>query len=158
MKFSREEYWSGLHALLQGTFSTQGLNPGLPHWKRILYYLSHQESPGILEWVAYPFSKGSNWCLLNCRQILYQGSLVKLSGKPICIHTSLLLQISLLGHHRAPSGVPMLYSRFSLVIYFIHSDVYMSVPVPQVGNSSHCPLPFSIHMFVLYVCVSNSAL
>ena len=43
----------GCHALLQGIFPTQGLNPGLPHCRRILYHLSHQENPRILEWVAY---------------------------------------------------------------------------------------------------------
>ena len=31
----------GCHALLQGIFSTQGLNPSLPHCRRILYHLSH---------------------------------------------------------------------------------------------------------------------
>ena len=35
----------GCHALLQGTFLTQGLNPGLPHCRWILYRLSHQGSP-----------------------------------------------------------------------------------------------------------------
>ena len=30
------------HSLLQGIFPTQGLNPDLPHWRQILYYLSHQ--------------------------------------------------------------------------------------------------------------------
>ena len=30
------------HALLQGIFPTQGLNPRLPHRGQILYYLSHQ--------------------------------------------------------------------------------------------------------------------
>ena len=44
--------------LLQEIFPTQGSNPGLPHCRRILYQLSHQESPRILEWVAYPFSSG----------------------------------------------------------------------------------------------------
>ena len=29
MRFSRQEYWSELHALLQGIFLTQGLNPCL---------------------------------------------------------------------------------------------------------------------------------
>ena len=33
------------HALLQGIFPTQGLNPGFLHCKRILYCLSHQGSP-----------------------------------------------------------------------------------------------------------------
>ena len=45
----------GSHALLQGIVPTQGLNPGLPHCRRILYLLSHQGSPRTLEWVAYPF-------------------------------------------------------------------------------------------------------
>ena len=31
MGFSRQEYWSGLHALLQGIFPTQGSNPRLLH-------------------------------------------------------------------------------------------------------------------------------
>ena len=35
----------GCHALLQGTFLTQGLNPGLPHCRQILYHLSHQGNP-----------------------------------------------------------------------------------------------------------------
>ena len=37
----------GSHSLLQGIFPTQGSNPGLPHCRRILYWLSHQESPKI---------------------------------------------------------------------------------------------------------------
>ncbi|CAI9158384.1 unnamed protein product [Rangifer tarandus platyrhynchus] len=43
-----------------GIFTTQGLNPALPHCRRILHQLSHQGSPRILEWVAYPFSNGSS--------------------------------------------------------------------------------------------------
>ena len=66
----------GSHSLLQGIFPTQGSNPGLPHCRRILYQLSHKGSPRILEWVAYPFPRGSswifptqesNWALLHCR-------------------------------------------------------------------------------------------
>ena len=66
----------GWHALLQGTLPTQGLNPGLPHCRQIIYQLSHQGSPRILEWVAYPFSRAClqprNWVLLHCRWIHYQ--------------------------------------------------------------------------------------
>ena len=51
----------GSLSLLQGIFPTQGLNPGLPYCRQILYQLSHQGSPRILEWVAYPFSSGSSW-------------------------------------------------------------------------------------------------
>ena len=40
MEFSRQEYWSGLHAIFQWIF--QGLNLRLLHCKQILYCLSHQ--------------------------------------------------------------------------------------------------------------------
>ena len=50
----------GCHALLQGIFPTQGSDPGLPHCRWILYQLSHQGNPRILEWVAYPFSRRSS--------------------------------------------------------------------------------------------------
>ena len=35
----------GSRSLLQGTFPTQGSNPGLPHCRQILYQLSYQGSP-----------------------------------------------------------------------------------------------------------------
>ena len=44
----------GCHCLLQGIFPTQELNPGPPHCRQMLYHLSHQGSPRILEWVAFP--------------------------------------------------------------------------------------------------------
>ena len=75
-------------SLLQGIFPIQGLNPGLPHCRQILYQLSHKGSPRILDWVAYPFSSRSveifltqklNWGLLHCRIILYQ---VSYQGSP----------------------------------------------------------------------------
>ena len=48
-------------SLLQGIFPTQGSDPGLLHWRWILYQLSHKGSPRTLEWVTYPFSRGSSW-------------------------------------------------------------------------------------------------
>ena len=38
----------GCYALLQGIFPTQGSNPGLPHYRQILYCLSHQGNTKIL--------------------------------------------------------------------------------------------------------------
>ena len=35
------------YSLLWGIFPTQGLNPGLPHCRQILYQLSHKGSPYI---------------------------------------------------------------------------------------------------------------
>ena len=65
---------------------------------------------------------------------------------------------SSLGHHRALSlEFPLLvYSRFSLVIYFIHSSVYMSIPISQFTPPPHSLL--GIHTFVLYFWVSLPAL
>ena len=50
----------GSRSLLQGIFPTQGSNLGLPHCRWILYQLNHKESPRILEWVSFPFSRGSS--------------------------------------------------------------------------------------------------
>ena len=55
---------SCIHGILQA-FPTQGSNSGVPHFRQILYQLSHKGSPRILEWVAHPLSSGSspprNW-------------------------------------------------------------------------------------------------
>ena len=60
----------GFHAFLQVIFPTQGWNWGLLHCRQILNHLSHQGSPRILEWVVYPFSRGSslpgNWTRVSC--------------------------------------------------------------------------------------------
>ena len=48
----------GSLSLLQRIFPAQGSNPGLLHCRWVLYQLSHKRSPRILEWLAYPFSRG----------------------------------------------------------------------------------------------------
>ena len=50
----------GSRSFLQGIFPTQGSNPGLLHCRRLLYQLTHQGSPRILEWAACSFSSGSS--------------------------------------------------------------------------------------------------
>ena len=41
----------GSLSLLQGTFPSQGLNPGLPHYRQNLYQLSHKGSPSsVVVW------------------------------------------------------------------------------------------------------------
>ena len=51
----------GCHSLLQGIFPKQRLNPGLLHYRQILYYLSHQGSP----------VRGGNSKLKTYKSILY---------------------------------------------------------------------------------------
>ena len=47
MEFFRQKYWSGLHSLLQG--SSQAWDWTLPHYRQILYHLSHQGSGKFLK-------------------------------------------------------------------------------------------------------------
>ena len=60
----------GSCSFLQRIFPAQSSNPALPHCRWILYELSHQGSPRILEWAAYPFSSRSsqprNWTWVYC--------------------------------------------------------------------------------------------
>ena len=62
----------GCHALLQGIFPTQGLNPGLLHCRRILYCLNHQGSPCLCLLQGIFLIQELNWGFLHCRQVLYQ--------------------------------------------------------------------------------------
>ena len=74
----------GSLSLLQGIFSTQGLNPGLLHCRQILYQLSHKKpentGEGSLSLLQGIFlTKESNRGLLHCRWILYQ---LNYEGRP----------------------------------------------------------------------------
>ena len=55
-----------------------------------------------------------------------------------------------------------IYSRFLLVINFIHISVYMSIPISQFITPPPPPpprlSPLRVHTFVLYICVSISSL
>jgi len=80
----------GCHAL-QEIFPTLRSNPGFLHFRQILYCPRHQESPIMLEWVAYPFflqgnfpTQESNPGLLQCRRILYQ---LSYQGSPLISYT-----------------------------------------------------------------------
>ena len=96
----------GCHALLQEIFPTQGLNPGLLHCRWILYQLSHQSSPRILAWLAYPFQgdlpnpgikPGSPALQVDSYQLNYQGSpfdsheLLKEAKKSIVLEIKLVI-------------------------------------------------------------------
>ena len=94
MEFSRQEYWSG--------FLTEGLNPGLPHCRQILYYLSPPGKhiyllPGFiwkLEFITFTdnFDSGFyKWVVnLKCSRTIKS---VKMSSKQntcelrLCTHT-----------------------------------------------------------------------
>ena len=53
-----------------------------------------------------------------------------------------------IGHYRALCS----YGRFLLVIYFMYSNMYMSIPISQSIPAP--PFPNSNHKFVFYICDS----
>ena len=84
----------------------------------------------ILEWIAMPSSRGSSqprdWTLVSCIQAvtLPPGKLKSV------IHTYIYpfsFELPSIWVTTVWIEFPMLYSRFSLVIYFIHSTVYMGL-------------------------------
>ena len=80
----------GVATLLQGIVPTQGLNPGLPHCRQILYHLSHQGG-GRGQWLSihptiHSFNQRSIKHLLNAKP-----------GGPATIRTSLHRTIILAG-------------------------------------------------------------
>ena len=70
--FSRQEYWGGLPCPPPGNLPNPGIEPRSPALQADPLPLSYQGSPWILEWVAYPFSKGSsqsrNWNSVSTRE------------------------------------------------------------------------------------------
>ena len=85
----------GSCSLLLEIFPTQGLKPGLPHCRQILYHLSHQGSPRILQCVAYSFSRGSSqrrnppgvFCILG---EFFTSWATREAPIPICMHAKFL--------------------------------------------------------------------
>ena len=54
MGFSRQEYWSGLPFPPPGDLPDPGIEPGLLHCRQILYRLSYEGSPVVLEKAEEP--------------------------------------------------------------------------------------------------------
>ena len=80
----------GSLSLLQGIFSIQGYNTGLPHCRQILYQLSLKGSPRILEWsslsIWYPLDL-PNLGIEPGSPALQTDSLpTEISGKPYNYH------------------------------------------------------------------------
>ena len=91
----------GCHALLQGSFWSQGLNPVLPHCKQILYRLSHQGSPLNLEGVWFS-RRDPSWSIFSS---IYQELMVNKG-----IHVEVNANRSyLLEHQRCVPGTAYTY-------------------------------------------------
>ena len=70
MGFSRKNTGVGCHALLQGIFPTQGLNPGVLHCRQILYHCNQMEPHSTWPFGAKDLSgsssSSSSLCVLGC--------------------------------------------------------------------------------------------
>ena len=49
IEFFRQEYWSWLLFPSPGDLADPGTEPGLSHWRHILYHLNHREGRGKSE-------------------------------------------------------------------------------------------------------------
>ena len=136
----------GSFSLLQGIFPTPGSNPGLPHCRQILYYLNHTGSPRILEWVAYPFSRGSslprNWTRVSCivgrffTSWAMNGEILKALLLRLRMRNRLIIITDSIHHHlRSPSLYTMIGGKIkktqwperrkSVVFFFPDDMIYL---------------------------------
>ena len=87
-----------------------------------------------------------------CYLLLYN----KINKLYVYIYPFLLGHLAPLGHHRAPSRAPWLYSSFSLAVYFTHGGGYMSLLLSQCSPPTPSPLvstcPFSTSMSLFLSC------
>ena len=115
MKFSRLNTGVGSLSLLPGIFPTQGLNPGLLLCRQILYQLSHKRSPRILEWVAYPFSRGSSWPRNQTRSCIAGRFFTNWAMREaLCVLKPLMFCTHLWNHREIIMGNQLRKSRISL--------------------------------------------
>ena len=154
---------TGIGSLLQGLFPTQGSNPGLPHCSRILYQLNHKGSPRILEWVAYPFSRGSsqprNWTGVSwvagrfftnwaTREAQLSVLLIKLNSDPrdgIRFH-----RLKAQPHKAAPSPTPLLQKQVQVVTYMLTFPTTPSLgSVNRAVHGSQRNILLRDHQFVI---------
>ena len=142
----------GSLSLLQGTFPTQGLNPGLPHCRRILYQLSHKGSPTVLEWVAFSFNRGSswprNWTRVSCiaggfftnRAILVKHDLAGKLWVCYCISLTLFSYLD---------------CRTAMDFYVVNEITWSLMPGVCRSYSRNVPSLSFFHQVLLYGSLSN---
>ena len=107
MGFPRQEYWNGLPFCSSGRlfFPTQRSKLGLLHRRKILYWLSHQESPWVIE-LSLQLLKKQNlamwcnfhapWCLPPISQLYQQMKLSLWKNPQRCLSHLLHLPVFLI--------------------------------------------------------------
>ena len=122
MGFSKQEYWVGCHALLQGIFPTKKLNPcllWLLHGTWILYLLSHLDHP-------FPFLPPSQTSRLCC-YCYSEGAIVE---NPL--REKQIIQSLFQGHHIA-FCLGNLYFRAHVWVFYVEFK-NPTEPLPSEPN------------------------
>ena len=109
------------------------------------------QAPLQAHWIMIFFFFNFYWCLVALQCCIHFCSTEKCIGYTPPFLDFLPIQFTM----ECWGELPVLYIRFLLAIYFIYSSAYMSIPISQLIPP---PYPLGIHMFILYVCVSISAL
>ena len=136
----------GFHALLHGIFPTQESNPGLPHGRKILYHLSNQRSPRILEWGSLSLPQGnfptqeSNWGLI-LSQLSYQGSPPGSIIVSKFIKLYILVAYSFFVHQKILVKFKKLYTHLSYEPAILLLDIYLE----EIKIYVHTNLYTNIH-------------
>jgi len=98
MEFSRQEYWNGLHLLLQGIFLAQELNLHLLHllhWQDDSLPLSHLENLAILEILLNQIMNipDSNMIRFPCIKGLWHADLQLYVCMCVCVYIYIYIYI-----------------------------------------------------------------
>ena len=98
MGFPKQEYWSGSRFSSPGEEEivlTQGLNLGHLHCRRILYHLSHQESPHeVLKTPDFHMQPNATLEVIGCSHTSVSGFPLHHINSPVCdLHYSNLLPL-----------------------------------------------------------------
>ena len=141
---------TGVGSLLQGIFPTQGSNPGLSHCRWIFYQPSHQGSPRILEWVAYPVSSVSSRpaSQADSLPLSYQGSPVTTPLNYFFWHAVVVVQ--------SPSHVWLFVTLWAVAhqaSLFITISQFAQIHVHRVSDTNHLIL---CHLLLLLPSVFPS--
>ena len=147
-------------SLIQGIFPTQGLKPGLPHCKRILYQLSHKGSPGILEGVAYLFSSRSSWPRNQTRVSCIAGRFfTRYLGSPL-EPQSYINHLRLSAHLAFPLSFPYLYMHYIILeLTYAHGQhhwqIFLTRSLEHTFLSKKITFYITLHWTTL-VCIYTS--
>ena len=131
--------------LHQGIFPTQGLNPGLPHCRWILYQLSHKRSPKIQEWVSQSVSS-----VTQLHPTLSDPMFCSIPGFPILHYLRCLLKLTSIESVMPSNHLILCFPLLLLPSVFPSIRVFSNVPVLRIRWSKYWSFSFSISPFNEY--------